>query len=100
MQRTLEQMIERLQATGNPVKVDTYIAADTCTLANILTAGRKMVAYSCTGGNVILADFVNDYGETVQNVPLASVYGLEPCQNITVIHKTGTDATGVVIWTL
>ena len=98
MQRITAAMIERMQPPGNPVAVDLSSTDFDCkTSAGV--SGRTIVALSCTAGSVIYADFINDYNETKTGIALPAE-GLMGVQNIIKIKKTGTDATGINVWTL
>jgi hypothetical protein len=99
MQRLTQEMLERMQPPGNPVPVS-LASTDFDTITSAGCAGRKVVAYSATAGSVLYADFINDYNETVSGVALPAGDGLAGCQNIIKIKKTGTDATGINVWTL
>lgn len=108
MQRLTQEMIERMQPVGNPVAVNLSSTDFDCLIsAGMTSAGpggttiqRKVVAYSATAGNVLYADFINDYNETKTGIALPVGDGLQGCQNIIKIKKTGTDATGINVWTL
>jgi hypothetical protein len=99
MQRLTVEMLERMMPPGNPVAVS-LASVDFDCITSTGVSGRKVVAYSATAGSVLYADFVNDYGETVSGVALPAGDGLMGCQNIIKIKKTGTDATGINVWTL
>lgn len=102
MQRTTPEMLERIQCSGNPIKIDVSSADFVLATSNSgAYAARKPIAISSTGGNVIYVDILDDYGNTITDVIIpANTKTPFFIQNVTKIKKTGTDGTNIVLWTL
>lgn len=96
MQRTSDEMLNRLQGPGNPVilaPAGNFSSNYTCVTT------KKICAISSTSGTVIMVTICDDDGTTTQHVPLPAP-GIIGIQNVTVVEKATTDANNIVVWYL
>jgi hypothetical protein len=91
MERTVQEMLNQMTPGRNPVVVD--ISSTDYTVSTT----RKIKGISSITGTVIKVDLTDEYSTVNTGILLPA--GYIGVTGITKVYKTGTDATGIVLWT-
>jgi hypothetical protein len=91
MERTVGEMLDQMTPGANPIAVD-ISSTDYTVSTSYMVKGISAVS-----GTVIKVDITDEHGNAVTGVLIpAGYFGV---RGITKVYKTGTDATGIYLWT-